>query len=401
MKIGRTLGLVIGCLAVLLMLFSSPVCAQQGQDDFKWPPMLRIATPTTQSASFAATNGWAPLLRNDVGVNVRVVPEDSELRRYMRFVLSKEFELASISSAEGAASIEGHDGYKTQRAQATRITWFQNDTPWSYAVRGDSELQTIYDLKKKGVRVAVASQSPPMTIGVQEALPAFLGWTKEEAAANWTFVPTGSYPDNCRTIPDGRADIAYLTPISSISFEMEAHPKGLRWIALPLDDTEGWARFLQVRPMAVPITIDFGAKSSIGTDAIGSAFLYYTRPDVDQEMIYRMAKWFDQSFDAYKDVHATAKRMALSHFRKFLDTSPLPVAEGTIRYLKEIGQWTEADDQWNNEAIALMDRWVAARNAAIDEAEAKKVRIHFENQEYLDIFNKHIEGIPVFKTRLQ
>jgi uncharacterized protein len=121
---------------------------------------------------------------------------------------------------------------------------------------------------------------------------------------------------------------------------------------------------------------------------------------VDQEMIYRISKWFHERFDDYKDVHAIAKRMSLEHMRKFLDNSPFPVAEGTVRYLKEIGQWTEADDAWNNAQIELMDRWVKARNAAIAEAKAKKIKIHWENQEYLNLIKKHAEGIPVFRTRL-
>jgi len=91
--------------------------------------------------------------------------------------------------------------------------------------------------------------------------------------------------------------------------------------------------------------------------------------------------------------------MGVKYFREYLDYAFFPVAEGTVRYLKEIGQWTAADDKWNNEAIALMDRWVKARNAALDEAKAKGVKIHWENKEYLDILGKHTKDIPVFRLR--
>jgi TRAP transporter TAXI family solute receptor len=393
-------GLVISCVVAVLVFSSTGFAQQEKAEDFKWPAMIRVATPSTQSASFAATNGWAPLFRGDTGANVRVVPEDSELRRYTRLTLNKEFEIASISMPECASAMEGQDGYKTQRAYPTRIVWFQNDTPWGYAVRGDSDIKSIYDLKRKGVRAALSTQSPPMVTNVDEALPAFIGWSKEDAAQNWTFIPTGSYPDNCRTIPDGRADVAFVSPIASITFEMEAHPRGLRWLNMPLADTESWQRFLEIRPMALPTTIDFGVKSAIGIESIGSAFLYFSRPDTNQEMIYRMAKWFHEAYDSYKDVHAIAPRMSVERFRSYLNHNPLPIAEGTVRYLREIGLWTDEDDKWNEEAIQLMDRWVAARNAALDEAAAKKVRVHFENQEFIDIFNKHTEGIPVFKTRI-
>ena len=71
-----------------------------------------------------------------------------------------------------------------------------------------------------------------------------------------------------------------------------------------------------------------------------------------------------------------------------------------MRYLKEIGQWSAKDEKWNNEAIALMDRWVSARNAALDEAKAKGVDIHWEDKEYLAILKKHTKDIPVFTSRL-
>lgn len=395
------LGSTIAFSAMVVLCFSSMAFAQQNAGkEFKWPPMLRIATPTTQSASFASTNGWGPMLQAETGVNVRIVPEDSEIRRYTRFCVNKEFDLVSTSIADVGHSIEGEVGYSMQEAVHQRAVWHHNDTPWSFVVRGDSKFKTIQDLKQKGVRVALSTQSPPMMVAVQEALPAFIGWTKEEAAANWTFVPVGSYAENCRTVTDGKADVAYVTPISSITFEMEAHPQKIRWLAMPLSDTNGWNAFLQLRPTVIPSTMDFGVPSAMGVDAIASNFIYWTRPDVDQEMVYLLAKWFHERFDNYKDVHAIAKRMSLNHMRNFLNHSAFPVAEGTIRYLKEIGQWTEADDTWNNAQIALMDRWVNARNAAIKEANAKKIKIHWENQEYISLLKKHTEGIPVFKTRM-
>ncbi|KJS31060.1 MAG: hypothetical protein VR64_13375 [Desulfatitalea sp. BRH_c12] len=392
---------ITGFFVVVFLGFSAVAFAGNEADQaFKWPALFRIATPATQSASFASANGWGPMLQAETGMDVRVVPEDSEIRRYIRFALKKEFELVSTSIAEVGLSIQGDSGYAIQEAVHQRAVWHHNDTPWSFAVRGDSKYKTIYDLKQKGVRVALSSQSPPMMLAVQEALPAFLGWTKEEAAANWTFVPVGSYPENCRTITDGKADVSYMTPISSITYEMEAHPQKIRWLGMPADNIEGWDGYLKVRPTIIPNKIDFGVPSAIGVDAMTSPFIFWTRPDVDQEMVYHLTKWFHERFEQYKGVHAINARMSMAHTRTFLDRSAFPIAEGTIRYLREIGQWTEADDHWNQAQIDLMERWIAARNAAFKEAKSKKIKLHWENKEYLDILKKHTEGLPVFKTRL-
>jgi len=404
MKRRAFLGTIISCFVVVILVFSFfglHQLANAQSKEFQWPPVLRVGTPGTQSGSFASTNGWAPKLQAAIGTNVRVIPEDGEARRYVRFTENKEFELDSVSTADLAFAVQGEGGYADKRAYPMRLVWHHNDTPWSWVVRGDSKFKTIYDLKQKGVRVAVSSQSPPMIVAVQEALPAFIGWTKEEAKQNWSFIPCGSYAENCRSVTDGKADVAWASPISSVTYEMEAHPKKIRWLSMPLTDKAAWKRWLTIRPTTIPMLFDWGVPSAVGVDGVASSFIYWTRPDVSQEMIYRLAKWFNESYDSYKDVHKIASRMSLKHLRSFLNYSPLPAAEGTVRYLKEIGQWTAADDNWNGEAITLMDRWVKARNAAIEEAKSKGVKLHWEDKGYLDILNKHTAGIPLFKARVQ
>lgn len=169
---------------------------------------------------------------------------------------------------------------------------------------------------------------------------------------------------------------------------------------MPLADKDSWQRMLKASPTVIPAKIDLGVPSSIGVEALTSNFIYWSRADADQEMVYQIARWLHQHFDDYKDTHPLNKRMELKYFRNYLNHACLPVAEGTVRYLKEIGQWSAKDEKWNNAAIALMDRWVSARNAALDEAKAKGVDIHWEDKEYLAILKKHTKDIPVFTSRL-
>ncbi|MBN1381893.1 MAG: TAXI family TRAP transporter solute-binding subunit [Deltaproteobacteria bacterium] len=396
MKKSIFVGVVISFCLIMILGFSTVVPAKE----FKWPPLVRIATPGTQSAAFASTNGWGPKFGETMSVQVRIIPEDSEVRRYIRFTEGREFELDTVSIADTSYAMQGIIGYADKRAYPVRAAWHHNDTPWAFAVRGDSKFKTVQDLKQKGVRVAVAIGQPPMVVATKEALPAFMGWTKEEAEQNWTFVPASSYAENCRTVTDGKADVAYVATISSVTFEMEAHPAKIRWLPLPLKDKAAWKRWLQVRPTSIPTTIDFGVPSSKGVDSLASNFIYWTRADMSEEMVYQMAKWFHQQYDNYKGTHTLCTRMSIKHFRNYLDYAFLPVHAGTVRYLKEIKQWTEKDDQWNNEAIALMDRWVKARNAALDEAKAKGVKIHWQDKDYLAILEKHTKDIPVFMARL-
>ncbi len=389
-------GILVGFCVLAIMGFGSFALAKE----FKWPPLIRITTAGSQTASFASSNGWGAKFSESMGVQVRVVPEDSEVRRYVRFTEGKEFELNSVTDAVSTMAIEGGIGFADKRAYPFRTVWYHNDTPWGFVVRGDSNIKNVQDLKRKGLRVSVAIGQAVMITAIKEALPAFIGWTPEEAEKNWTFIPASSYAENCRNVTDGKADLAYMSPISAVAYEMEAHPAKIRWINLPVEDKEAWKRFIQIRPTVIPTNMNIGVPSAIGVGALTSTFLYAVRTDMDEEMAYRLAKWLHLNYDNYKDTHAIAQRMSLKQFREYLNYTSLPVADGTIRYLKEIGQWTAADDKWNNEAIALMDRWIKVRNAALDEAKAKGVKIHWENKEYLAILEKHTKGIPVFMTRL-
>lgn len=380
------------------LAFSAITSAQT--DDDSMPNLLVIGTPGTSSGSFASTNGWGPTLQKDLGINVRVVPEDSEVQRHRRLTERRDLALSSVSAAELRFQIQGIGHYATMTPVPQRVIWHHNDTPWGFVVSGDSDLHSMDDLKQGGLRVAQGQFSPPMIAAVRDGLPAYLGMTPEEGAANFQFVPASSYVENCRTVVEGRADVAYCATVSSVMAEMEGAPGGIRWLPMDLDNTEAWAGFLEHRPMVVPGTITMGVSSSKGIDGLASNFLYAAPADVDEEFAYRMAKWFHQSFDEYKGSHPLSTRMSLEVFREYLDRSPLPVHEGTVRYLKEINVWTAEDEGWNQEAIKKMDSWMAAREAALNEARASGIKPDANNEQFMAIVKKHTQGLEGFRTRL-
>lgn len=392
----RALGTAIAVGAA--MAFSTASLAQGS--DYKWPRLLVIGTPGTASGSFASTNGWAPILQNEMGPTVRIVPEDNEPQRYRRLTDRKDIVMSSVSSAEMRFQIEGIGGYATTKPAAQRILWHHNDTPWGYVVSGGSDLKTMDDLKRGGVRVAQGVFSPPMTITVREALPAFLGIPEGEAEKVLTYVPASSYAENCRSVVEGKADVAYCAPISSVLSEMEGAPGGIRWLPMQLDNKEAWARLLERRPMLVPSVIELGVSSARGVDGITSNFVYSVPADADEVFAYNMAKFLHQSFDKYKGTHPLAARMSIEQFRAYLDRSPLPVHEGTIKYLREINVWTAEDDVWNKAAAEKMDKWISARQAAQAEAAKAGIKPDFQDEAFLKVIRKHTEGLESFRTRL-
>jgi hypothetical protein len=152
--------------------------------------------------------------------------------------------------------------------------------------------------------------------------------------------------------------------------------------------------------MHVPTEITMGVSSAKGVSGITSNFVYAAPAAADEDFVYNLVKWMHEAHDDYKDKHPLAARMSLEQFRNYLDRSPLPVHPGTVKYLREIGAWTEEDDAWNDEAAAKMDRWIEARKAAMKAAQEQGVEIDFENQAFLDILNEHTSDLEGFRTRL-
>lgn len=373
--------------------------ASQAQD-FKWPKLLAIGTASAQGATFASTNGWAPMLGKDAGITVRIVPEDSELQRYRRLNERRDIHLTSVTGTELRFQTEGIGGYAGAQPHAQRVVWHHADLPWGLVVSAKSDIQTTDDLKKGGVRVSDGVFSPGITLTVHKALPAYLGIPEDEVDKVLQFVPASSYPANCKAVTEGKADVAYCTPANPVAAELEAAPGGIRWLPMPVENEEGWAGYLSARPDAIPGMIEYGASSAKGIPGIISNFLYVAPVDMGDEMAYQLAKWMHQSFDDYKGTHPLSARMALQQFRSFLNHSAYPIHPGTIKYLREIDAWTDADDTWNQQAAANMDQWVAARKAALDEAAQAKIKPDFQDETFMKILHKHTDGLDVFRTRL-
>lgn len=364
------------------------------------PRLLVIGTPSTQTGSFASTNGWAAIYQEQTGKSARVVPEDSEMQRYRRLVERKDIALSSVTAAEMRYQLEGIDSYMNTTPAAQRMVWHHNDTPWGFVVSGDSELETMEDLKSGDVRVAQGAFSPAMTTTVREAMPGYLGLTPEEAEEVFRYVPASSYAENCRSVVEGRADVAWCAPISSVLSEMEGAPGGIRWLDMEVDNKEAWSGFLEHSPMSIPAEIGFGVKTAVGVGGLTSNFIYSATPEADADFVYTLVKWFHENYDDYKGTHPLASRMSLDVTRDYMKSSPLPLHEGTIRYLKEIDEWSEEDEALNQEAIEQMDAWVSARKAVMEEAREKRITPDADNEEFVAIHEKHTKDLEGFKSRL-
>lgn len=121
----------------------------------------------------------------------------------------------------------------------------------AYMVRADSPIKTIYDIGPE-TRFAVGPVGPI-------AVYALLAWLKlnrgripkDPAQGKWNvrIVPCATRIDNLKAVPDGVADVAYVTPDNPLVEEAAEKSPGVRFLELPVKtDREGLARFRELIP---------------------------------------------------------------------------------------------------------------------------------------------------------
>ncbi len=342
---------------------------------FKWPSELGILVGAIGSGNHAQAVALAPLLEKATGMKVRVVAETSTTMREVR-LWQGEMALqinplnAHIGNVYGEA---GAQGYKVGRS---RTIWLQMNCPYGLCVRGDSPLQTIYDLKTrpaqgKDVKFIYQSTATGMVKVVNLAMPAFLDMPGPGKPGGYTPVPIANNTEQIRALGEGRGDVSWVAPITATTYEIESGPYGIRWLDMPFEDTKGWERFLTISYDTPQLVASSGVKSALGHQMTNSPFIYQVTAENEDDFAYNLSKWINENYNSFKDLTPTTPDLALKYFRGYIDTALFPIAKGTIRYLKEIGQWTDKDDQWNNEAIKQDDVFVQVRDAFLTEAKAK------------------------------
>ncbi len=386
---------------IIMFLISLLIFAGMGvlaSAEFKWPDSLIYGTYDVGGGPYTTVTAYSPILEKLTGMKVRVIP-GSPTTAYKDLIAGK----IDLATFEGMATIfnhEGRGGASIYPKGQIRLVYMLMDSPLFFYTAADSKIETIYDLKKGGFKVAVAVSDPGDQAICEDGLPAFLGLTREEADKLITWVKLGSWGEQTKAAIEGTADVSCVPAASASAYEYAASPRGIRVLDMPLSDKEGWERWLAIEPGFMPGECTYGVDEALGHDMFIGYYLITALVDTDEEMIYQLTKWHNENYDGFKDQHPNCARIRMDSFRSFLDISPFPVHEGTIRYLREIGKWTVEDDKWNEEAIDLMEKYIEAWDNAAAEAKSKNIEISVANQQWLDLYDGYKRDLPPIVPRL-
>ena len=347
---------VIGMAVFFIFLSGVGLC----ETESKLPKIITIASYPTGSLASMFVIAHGKVIKDLTGIRARAYPADTGIAR-----------LGPARAGDAALTIVGSDAYfainglhefaaKKWGPQKLRTVWGSSQIMSGMIVRGDSGIKSIADVK--GKRVVACTGSPKVTKSV-EAILAFGGLTWDDVIR--TECP--GYVGCIKALLDGSVDVSWAGHASSVLKELEASIHGLRWIPLPHDNKEGWARFHKISPQFIQGILSPGWPG-VGKKPIqlaASPYYYMAYPIIDANLIYTIVKALDEG---YKDSKGAAPLIGELNFKRTLTPSlmhPAPYHEGVIRYAKEKGKWTPELEKFQQGALKAEEERIKAWKAKI------------------------------------
>ncbi|MBD3647887.1 MAG: TAXI family TRAP transporter solute-binding subunit [Pseudomonadales bacterium] len=305
------------------------------------------------------------VLKDRYGVTLRVIPGKNDISRLLPLKQGRvQF------SANGVATYFAQEGV-FQFADVdwgpmpVRVVMMSNGlSNQAVAVAADSGIKTLSDLK--GKRVPWVRGAPALNIST-EAIMACGGVT-------WRDVERVDYPGYnamWNGIVDGQVDAAYATTVSGPTRKLEASPRGIFWPSVPHDDKACWDRLLSVAPYFRPHIATRGAGISKENPHEGATYPYPVLIALQHqkaELVHDLTSVIHENYDAFKGADPGAIGWAME-FQQF--DWVVPFHEGSVKYFKEIGVWSDKAEINNQRLIerqdVLADAWQAMLTLGIND----------------------------------
>jgi len=350
---------------------------------FAWPKAIHVLG--MGSSGQVKLVSIASVLESKTGMLVRVQAEDSYAMATLG-VKENKFAFADFSASAVANAAMGLEEYALRDGGpfVPMLVYASSYGSTGFMVRGDSPIKTPRDIKP-GMKMGISRK----TAGMMVPYLALLAWAGlKENDVLW--VETGDTTSAARAVVDGRADLVFAPPSGPYVYEAVASPNGARYIDMnPAKDPEGAKAFTAIGPLYDLGPAENAPESIRGTWVMSSYRWLFTSPDSDMELIYQLAKWFDQNFALFKDTHESNRWMTLDSVMEGLKTAYFPVHPGLKKFLVEKGVWTDAHEKRSQYNYDICQSYVKAYGEAIAKADAEKVTVSPTNPKWLELWENY------------
>ncbi|MDQ2095148.1 TAXI family TRAP transporter solute-binding subunit [Rhodalgimonas zhirmunskyi] len=326
------------------------------------PDTMIWSTYDVGSTGYVEATAIADAMIKSYGTRVRLLPSGSGVGRLMPMLkgqannawLANELYFATRGVFDFATPDWGPQDLRTICGRPASF---------GIVVTEESGIKTIDDLR--GKRFAYAAANPSVSIKV-DTMIASKGLTRDDVEV----IEFPSYGDTLRALNQGLADAAGSALTSSALNELEASPRGLRWLDFDPNDADLWANMNKIAPLFSPFreTIGVGVTGKDPVNIVSYKYPMITvKADANPDETYAFLKAVHENYDSFKDAAPIMERWHID----LISSTPLdaPLHEGAVRYLQEIGKWSDAQQSWNEGAIAEI---AALREAWPDFVEANQ-----------------------------
>ncbi|PWW20792.1 hypothetical protein DFO73_11485 [Cytobacillus oceanisediminis] len=354
--------LLVGCSSNETQKTASNVNSSSSNDSGSLPKQMTWSVYDVGSGGYAEMSAIANTLTEEYGTQVRMLPSASGVGRMVP-LRDKTASIGKLGD-EIQFAFEGNEEFAQQDwgPQNVRAIWAPI-SQYGFAVREDSDIKTIADLKGKKIPKVTGNASVNIK---NEAMLSFGGLSWDDVEV----VDITSYAGQGEALIQGQIDAAGINPTASAMFEADSKG-GIRWLEMDPDDTEGWERTTETASWMIPYTMDNGAGMESDTNIMGHGYLIGGYADQDPNTIYELLKAMDENFSAYKDA---MPNLAL-YDKELVVTEPrgIPFHEGTIKFLEEKGLWDEEKQAKNDELVARYDKLKSAWDQVMEEAKKEGI----------------------------
>ena len=351
-------------LTAATLALSAALPATAGEAEL--PRSMLWSTYDVGSSGYVEASAIADAFAKEYGTRVRIMPSGTSIGRLLPLKtgrvqygwLANELYFATEALYDFGAQEWGPQDLRTVAGRPSTF---------GMAIAADSGVKTVADLK--GRKVARVKANPSINIKV-EAILAFAGLTWDDVEV----VEMPSYGASLKALVDGQVVAAGSTPTAATLYELESSPHGIYWAPLDKDNAAGWDAVANVATFFAPIKATKGAGMSAENpaDIIGVRYpMIAVYADASEDEVYNLIKALNETYGIYKGATAVTGDWALEKAGR--TPSDAPFHPGAIRYLTEIGLWTEQDQAWNDARLARLKKVQAAWDAATEEALDKNI----------------------------
>ncbi len=285
------------------------------------------------------------VLKQHYDVSLRVVPGKNDVSRLLPLVRGRVH-----LSANGIATYFAQEGVFQFAAPVwgpipVRMVFTSNgEGNQALAVAADTGITQYSELK--GRRVPYVRGAPSLNVNTEAMLACGgLGWEDVER------VDFPGYNAMWTGIVNDHVDAAFAATVSGPTRKLEASPRGIFWPPVPHDDQACWQRMMLVAPYFSKHIGTRGAQMSVDQPHEGVTYPYpllIGLDHTDETLVYEMARVIHRHYDEFKDADPGAIGWALD---RQLKQWVVPWHQGTVRYFRELGVWSAADEAHNQRLL--------------------------------------------------